>query len=123
MATREARFLNAMRRLVYDNAESPYRRLLEWADCNTVTSSGAWRSAAWTVRSNSSVMPVFTSRSRNSRGCSRLCVLASTSSRMRRISTMPLADFRWLSGRDQRKPRGRRSDHVQLGFSNRAIRQ
>ena len=33
IATREARFLKAMRRLVYDNAESPYRRLLEWADC------------------------------------------------------------------------------------------
>ena len=33
MATREARFLKAMRRLVYDDAESPYRRLLEWAGC------------------------------------------------------------------------------------------
>ena len=33
MATRESRFLQVLRRLVYDNPESPYRRLLDWAGC------------------------------------------------------------------------------------------
>jgi hypothetical protein len=33
MATRESRFLHVLRRLVYDDPKSPYRRLLEWAGC------------------------------------------------------------------------------------------
>jgi len=33
MATRESRFLNALRCLIYENPESPYRRLLNWAGC------------------------------------------------------------------------------------------
>jgi hypothetical protein len=33
MATRDTRFLAAIRRLIYNNPRSPYRRLLEWAGC------------------------------------------------------------------------------------------
>ena len=33
LATRPDRFLHAVRRLVYDNSKSPYRRLLDWAGC------------------------------------------------------------------------------------------
>ncbi len=34
MAEREARFLSAAKRLIYDNPSSPYRRLLLWAGCD-----------------------------------------------------------------------------------------
>ena len=68
MATRGVVSFMPLRRLVYDNPKSPYRRLLDLGRLrDTATSNGAWRRVAWTAHSRSSGMPVLASRSRNSK--------------------------------------------------------